>query len=103
MSEVPYHDEAMMREELIMRGGKMTSEGDENRDAGVTITQTPEAYDLHIQVPREMQEKLRKAAELGLKMRLTQKPSLAELMELFLGWGFNGLRNIWGQKMGIDR
>ena len=79
----------------------MTSEGDDNREGGVTITQNPEAYDSHIQVPREMQEKLRKPAELAYKMGPTQKPSLAALMELFLGWGFNGLKNIWVKKMGI--
>ena len=75
----------------------MTCQGNEE-----AVTQTPGVYDLHIQVPWKMQEKLRKTAELAYKMGLTQKPSLAELMELFLGWGFNGLRNIWGEKMGIN-
>ena len=61
----------------------------------------PGIYELHIKVPREMQDKLKKAAILANKLGLTPKPELAELMDLFLGWGLNTLHNAYLQRMGF--
>jgi hypothetical protein len=39
----------------------------------------PSIYELRIKVPREMQDKLKKAAVLANKLSLTAKPELTEL------------------------
>lgn len=67
------------------------------------ITQEVEeavVYDLHIKVPREMQATLNKSAQLAFKMGLTSKPTLAELMNLFIGWGLTILKKQWLDRMG---
>ena len=52
-----------------------------------------ETYDLYIVVPRAIQEKLKKSAELAYKLGLITKPKLAELMNLFIGLGMSTLKD----------
>lgn len=59
-----------------------------------------ETYDLHIEFPRAMQEKLRKSAELAYKLGLITKPKLAELMNLFIGWGMYTLKDQYHKRIG---
>ena len=59
-----------------------------------------ETYEVHIRVPREMQMTLKKSAQLAHKLGLTTKPELAELMNLFVGWGMNRLKVEYLKRMG---
>jgi len=61
----------------------------------------PGIYEIHIRVPREMQGKLKKAAVLANKLGLTPKPELAELMDLFVGWGLYFLHEEYLKRMGL--
>ena len=58
-------------------------------------------YEIHIRVPREMQEKLKKSAQLAYKLGLITKPELAELMNLYIGWGMNTLKSQYLKRMGL--
>lgn len=60
-------------------------------------------YDLHIKVPRDMQDKLKKAAVLASKLGLIPKPELTELMDLFVGWGLSILHNEYLKRMGVKK
>lgn len=71
--------------------------------AEVTEETKPSIYDLHIKVPRDMQDKLKKAAVLANKLGLTSKPELAELMDIFLGWGLDILHNQYLKRMGVKK
>jgi len=66
-------------------------------------TEEAEIYEIHIRVPREMQDKLKKAAVLANKLGLTTKPELAELMDLFVGWGLNILHTEYLKRMGFKK
>jgi len=63
----------------------------------------PGIYDLHIKVPRDMQDKLKKAAVLANKLGLTPKPELTELMDLFVGWGLYFLHEEYLKRMGLKK
>jgi hypothetical protein len=58
------------------------------------------AYEVHIAFPRAIQEKLKKSAELAYKLGLIPKPKLAELMNLYIGWGMNVLKTQYLKRMG---
>ena len=47
-----------------------------------------------------MQATVSKSAQLAFKMGLTSKPTLAELMNLFIGWGLTILKKHWLDRMG---
>ena len=76
----------------------------ENPEQPVDDTDQPPVktaeYDLHIKVPEEMREKLKELALLAYKMELVNKPSLVELFNLFIGWGFAILKKQWLERVG---
>lgn len=72
---------------------------DEVKEKETTSTE-PALYDLHIQVPREMQSKLRDAAQLAFKLGDIPKPDLVNLLNLFIYWGLNVQKQKWLNKMG---
>jgi hypothetical protein len=64
---------------------------------------SPEAlqpYNLHVQIPGEMKQKLQDATELAYKLELIEKPSLTNLMNLFTLWGMELLKRKWYERMG---
>jgi len=61
-----------------MDGGTSTAEEQQT---------TAQVYDVHVRVPREMQETLKKSAQLAYKLGLTTKPDLTDLLNLLIGWG----------------
>jgi len=57
-------------------------------------------HDLYVRTPGEMKDTLKSAVELGHKMNLIEKPELALLINLFIGWGMNVLKRLWLDRMG---
>jgi len=57
-------------------------------------------YGFHINVPNDMSEKLRDAAELACKMGDIPKPHLVDLMCLFIGWGLSIQKKKWLDRTG---
>lgn len=65
--------------------------------------ETPEAkpdYDLHIKVPGEMRQMLKDSAELAFKLGDIPKPDLVDLMNLFIGYGLQILKQKWLDRVG---
>lgn len=60
----------------------------------------PEIYELHVKVPREMQEQLKELALIAYRLGKITKPDLVDLMNLFIGWGFHVLKQTWLDRMG---
>lgn len=57
-------------------------------------------YDLHAQIPREMQTVLKKATQLAYKLGDIPKPELVDLINLFIGWGLAIQKKKWLDRMG---
>ena len=56
-------------------------------EAGAEAGAQEGEYGLHIRLDRKMQPVLDKAAELACEMDDIQKPTLNELINLFINWG----------------
>jgi hypothetical protein len=59
-----------------------------------------ETYDLHIRVPRAMKEKLTESAQLDYKLEVIPKPTLADLMNLYVTWGMTLLKSHYIKRIG---
>jgi len=57
-------------------------------------------YDLHIKVPEEMRTVLFNATQLAYRLGDIPKPSLVNLMNLFIGWGLHVQKKRWLDHMG---
>lgn len=57
-------------------------------------------YGLHIRLARQMQPKLKEAADLAFKMGDIPKPDLTNLMNLYIGWGLSIQKKRWLDRMG---
>lgn len=57
-------------------------------------------YDLHIKVPDEMRQMLKDSAELAFKLGDIPKPDLVDLMNLFIGYGLQILKQKWLDRSG---
>jgi len=57
-------------------------------------------YGLHIRLSREMQPKLKEAAELAYKMGDIPKADLVDLMNLYIVWGLSIQKKKWLDRMG---
>lgn len=57
-------------------------------------------YELHIRLAREMQPILQASTQLAYKMGEIEKPTLEELMNLFIVWGLAIQKRKWLDRMG---
>ena len=64
------------------------------------MTTENEEYGLHVVLAKEMRTVLKDAAELAYRMGEIQKPSIAALMNLFIGWGLSIQKKKWLDRMG---
>ena len=67
---------------------------------GTIMTTESEEYGLHVVLAREMRTVLKDAAELAYRMGDIPRPSIAGLMDLFIGWGLSVQKKKWLNHMG---
>ena len=61
---------------------------------------TKATYDLHIEMPNEMRQTLKDSAELAYRLGDIPKPDLVNLMNLFIYWSLNILKQKSLDRMG---
>ena len=64
------------------------------------MTTENEEYGLHVVLAREMRTRLKDAAQLAYRMGDIPRPSIANLMDLFIGWGLSIQKKKWLDLMG---
>ena len=73
----------------------------ENPEATATETKPEEQYEFHIRLHGEnIDEKLKDAATVAYRLGLITKPTMAQLMSLFIGWGLAILKQQWLDRVG---
>jgi len=73
----------------------------EAQAAPATEAKPDEQYDLHIILHgANIDEKLKDAATVAFRLGLITKPTMAQLMSLFIGWGLALLKQQWLERVG---
>ena len=75
----------------------------EDPEAIVTEAETAQQYDFHIALHGEnIDGKLKDAATVAFRLGLITKPTMAQLMSLFIGWGLAVLKKQWLERVGYN-
>jgi len=73
----------------------------EDPEAIATEAEPSQPYDFHIELQGEnIDVKLKDAATVAFRLGLITKPTLAQLMSLFIGWGLVVLKKQWLERVG---
>ena len=73
----------------------------EGPEATATEAKPEEQYEFHIRLHgANIDEKLKDAATVAYRLGLITKPTLAQLMSLFIGWGLSVLKQQWLERVG---
>lgn len=66
----------------------------------MTKAEDKDNYELHVLVPRQMQQTLKDAADLASRLGLIEKPELKDLMNFFINYGMAILKKTWLERAG---
>lgn len=78
----------------------MQDENTDVREVAAEEATESKIYDLHIKVPEEMRQTLKDSAELAYRLGDITKPDLRDLMNLFINWGLEVLKQKWLDRVG---
>lgn len=85
---------------MVMEGTEETVVAEPSAVAEPSVAEASPTYDLHIKIPREMQERLKKAAQLAKKLGDIPKADLVDLINLYIEWGMSIQKRKWLDRMG---
>jgi len=81
--------------------GETTEPQAENPEATATVEKPADQYEFHIRLHgADIDQKLKDAATVAYRLGLITKPSLAQLMNLFIVWGLALLKQRWLDRVG---
>jgi len=85
----------------ILTPEEVTAPQTENPEATATETNPEEQCEFHIRLHgANIDEKLKDATTVAYRLGLIPKPTLAQLMSLFIGWGLSILKKQWLERVG---
>jgi len=85
----------------ILTPEEVTAPPTEKPEATATEAKPDEQYEFHIKLHgANIDEKLKDAATVAYRLGLITKPTLAQLMSLFIGWGLSVLKKQWLERVG---
>lgn len=85
----------------ILPTEETTTPPTEGSEATATEAKPEEQYDFHIKLQgTNLDEKLKDAATVAYRLGLITKPTMAQLMNLFIGWGLALLKEKWLAQVG---
>jgi len=85
----------------ILTPEEVTEPPTEGPEATATEAKPEEQYEFHIKLQgTDLDEKLKDAAIVAYRLGLITKPTLAQLMSLFIGWGLALLKQQWLDQVG---
>jgi len=80
---------------------EITEPPTEGSEATATEAKPEEQYEFHIKLHgTDIYEKLKDAATVAYRLGLITKPTMAQLMSLFIGWGLAILKKQWLERVG---